>query len=156
MSVSLVVSVLNGEHVAGKDYMVDTGDASPIEVEIPWSDIEKAGNAAALPVHYAISDKDGRNAQNAPATEVKVEAVIVVAPKPEFLGLNQDNGRLVCKPLKDPDNPTAPPAFRLQVPDLSKFNLSAGVEITLIWRLYWGRLVIPRSPGTCERRNSKN
>ena len=104
--------------------MVHTGDASPIEVEIPWSDIEKAGNAAALPVHYTISDKDGRNAQNAPATEVKVEAVIVVAPKPEFSGLNQDNGRLVCKSLKDPDNPTAPPAFRLQVPDLSKFNLS--------------------------------
>ncbi|MEN5036565.1 hypothetical protein [Pseudomonas sp. TWI929] len=133
----LVEFYWDGTHVVEADYTVDTSDPSPIEVTIPWNYINEAGNAPALPVHYAIRANDSSNAQHAPATEVKVEAVIVVAPKPEFLGLNPA-GRLVCSSLEDPDNPSADPAFRLQVPDLSKFGLQAGAEITLTWQPYWG------------------
>jgi len=127
----------DGEHVVEADYTVDISDTFPMRKPLPWKYINAAGNADKLPAHYAIRAKDSNNAQHSPPTEVNVKAVIVVAPKPEFLGLN-DAGRLVCKSLEDPDNPSAPPAFRLDVPDLSKFNLQPSAKITLTWQPYWG------------------
>jgi hypothetical protein len=127
----------DGVHVVEADYTVNISDTFPMRKPLPWKYINAAGNADKLPAHYAIRAKDSNNAQHSPPTEVNVKAVIVVAPKPEFLDLSE-TGRLVCESLKDPDDDKAPPAFRLKVPDLSRFNLQPGTEITLTWQPYWG------------------
>jgi hypothetical protein len=129
----------DGEHVVEADYTVVTTHGPTISVTIPWKYINDAGNHPALPVHYEISAKDSTNAQHSPPTEVKVEAVILVAPTPTFQGLTPD-GRLVCSSLKDPNDENAEPAFRLEVPNLSTLfpALSTGTEITLTWEPYRG------------------
>lgn len=127
----------NDVHVVEADYTVNITDGPEVSVTIPWRYINEVGNHPELPVYYAISAKDSSNAQHAPPTKVKVEAVIVVAPKPEFQGLNS-GGRLDCASLIDPENPAAEPAYRLEVPDLSTFSLQPGTEIKLTWQPYWG------------------
>jgi hypothetical protein len=122
-------------HVQEADYTVDTKLPPPWTVDIDWKYIEQAGNTTGLPVQYGIWDKNLTNEQRAPATSVEVGAVVLVAPQPAFKGLSS-RGVLNCASLVDPDNPTADPAFRVSVPDLTSFGLKDGDKVEMVWTPY--------------------
>ncbi|WP_449431748.1 hypothetical protein [Pseudomonas putida] len=125
----------NSTHVKEADYTVDITGASPAQVPIDWKYIEQAGNTDNLPVHYGIWDKDRTNEQQSQGTSVKVQAIVLVAPQPTFQNLS-DKDALNCDSLPDPTEPTEPPSFRVNVPDLSKFNLKDGDAVHMVWKPY--------------------
>jgi len=117
------------------DEALQPGD--PIDVEIPWSYIEGAGNHPQIPVHYRIGKDGSNNWQHSPTAHVNVEAIVLTPDAPQFLGLSVI-GWLSCVSLYEDEPNPLDPSVRVQVPDLSQY-LNDGDQLTLTWTP-WNRL----------------
>ncbi|MFG0398228.1 hypothetical protein [Pseudomonas putida] len=126
----------DGTQVTPARWVVDEAPGADKSVTIPWSYIEAAGNKLALPVHYTVrGDENALNEQESLPQFVEVSAIDMTADDLEFLGLT-DRLWLSCQSLWDPDDPSAAPAIRVQVPPCSRFNVPPNTTMTLNWVVY--------------------
>lgn len=127
-----------GVHVKEADYKVLAADKEGDEIErsIPWNYIHQTGNGT-VPVHYQVTRTGVPNKPTSLERDVDVSAIVVHPDQPEFQGVN-DSGWLACDALTDPDNPTADPAIRVVVGDLTQYGLDDGDEVTLFWWVLHG------------------
>ncbi|WP_288754078.1 hypothetical protein [uncultured Pseudomonas sp.] len=114
-------------------HTVDTArDARGITVPIDWGIIFAEGNDPALPVHYTLREsQDALNEQMSQTQWVDVDAVTVILPLPQFLGVRA--GWLNCDSLRDVAGvPTNNMVLKVEIPDMSVY-LKAGDIIELEW-----------------------
>ncbi|MHA6196312.1 hypothetical protein ACX3YG_18300 [Pseudomonas wadenswilerensis] len=113
-------------HTVGAEVPGDT-----ITMAVPWSLIQGGGNGLQVPVCYRITDENGVNYQQSPATPVNVSAIIIVLPPPTFPDLGQTpTGEpiLNCSSIKKLNDVHG---IRVHVPPSE--HLKAGMDITFDW-----------------------
>ncbi|AJQ48467.1 MULTISPECIES: hypothetical protein [Pseudomonas] len=135
----LVEFYWNGTQVPEAQHTVDTNADPEIEVSIPWTYIEAAGNNAALPVHYTIRKPTGAgNERRSISALVDVDAVTIVLA-PAAFERTSTRGWLNCDSLwEDSQNPAGDPAFKVSVGPLDKYLPSGGV-VNMSWTAWGGR-----------------
>lgn len=127
----------NGALLPGARWTVDQAPGTEKTVTVPWQAIQDGGNNPALPVHYTVraSVDPNDNAQQSVTKFVEVSAIDMTPDDLEFLGIT-GQGWLSCPSIWDPDDETAPPAIRVQVPPCQRFNVQPGATMTLTWKVY--------------------
>ncbi|MBS3186326.1 hypothetical protein ACTORR_06455 [Pseudomonas sp. SAR267] len=118
-------------------WVVDQAPGTPKTVTVLWQTIQDGGDNLALPVYYTVraSEDPNDNAQQSITKHIKVEVVDKTPDDLEFLGINS-RGWLSCASIWDPDDPTALPAIRIQVPPCHRLNVQPGATMTLTWEVY--------------------
>ncbi|MFJ4443670.1 hypothetical protein ACIPZ8_16445 [Pseudomonas sp. NPDC089422] len=128
----------DGTLVEEATWVVDRVTGAPKDVTILWEYIRAAGNNPTLPVHYTVrAEPDALNEQESERQYVDANAVTITPDAGVFEGLTSRDW-LGCSSLWDPDDSTAPPAFRIRIPASAQYNLVPGDEITLEWTVVEG------------------
>lgn len=129
----------DGTLVTEAQHTVDIAADPDIDVSIPWTYIEAAGNNPALPVHFTIRKPTGAgNEQHSLTALVDVDAVTIVLA-PAVFERTSSRGWLNCDSLwEDSDNPAGEPAFKVSVGPLDKYLPSGGV-VNMSWTAWGGR-----------------
>jgi len=128
----------NGILMDEASWVVDRVTGGVKQVTILWKYILAAGNNPRLPVHYTVrAAADAINEQESVRQYVDADAVTITPDAGQFEGLTPRDW-LSCSSLWDPDDATAPPAFRIRIPASAQYNLVPGDEITLEWTVVEG------------------
>jgi hypothetical protein len=128
----------DGEHVVSADYTVIAADKAgdTLERTIAWEYIQRGDNGQKA-VDYRLTRTLVPNSPRSKPRIVDVTAVVLHPDEPVFEGVNP-KGWLSCESLVDPANPSAEPAVRITVGDLSKYGLVAGASVTMKWWVLHG------------------
>lgn len=122
-----------GEDRVPDFYVVQESDApgNEVEINIPWTMIERFGNDPALPVHYIITDQAEVNYQASAPTSVSVKVAVISFPAPQFPHAEEIDGNtfLNCASIRTVGGDHG---VYVHVPPDGKY-LKAGLEVVMTW-----------------------
>lgn len=128
----VIVLYWNGQGIAPHSLSASEITNGVASITVPWSVIAAQGNSPALPVHYSLaSAADADNAQLSEPATIRVEAVAMHLPEPEFPDEFQSNPlALNCASLREIPAGSGSWGFRAYIKNDGKY-LIAGNTITL-------------------------
>ncbi|MFK3774862.1 hypothetical protein [Pseudomonas sp. NPDC089406] len=132
-----VIDIFWGGTEVPEAQYVHTGGSADIERVIPWLYVSRGGTGV-VQVHYTARGREASafNDQESVRQPVNVPTFILEADPVVFQNLTP-RGWLSCSSLWDPDDPAAPPSFRVKVPPFAQFDLGVGqATIFISWMVF--------------------